>query len=249
MRSLEEIRARTPKREIFHGQAQHAMLVILLISGAVGLLNDNTRIWAYLAIAIAVVHQIMVAVVFRLQLHRNTMVNIFGDRALKVWGTIFLPFMAARPLSIILVGLFDYGSLSGSGSFNFILGIILILPAAWAMHSVLKYFTINRALGGDHFFDEYANLPMVNKGAFKYFPNAMYSIVFTGFWGIALLFDSQNALAVALFYHAYIWVHMYCTEEPDMRIIYGNTPEPFDEPASANVLSGEIMPELKDDQT
>ena len=29
------------------------------------------------------------------------------------------------------------------------------------------------------------------------------------------------ALAVALFQHAYIWVHYYCTEKPDMRRIYG----------------------------
>jgi len=28
-------------------------------------------------------------------------------------------------------------------------------------------------------------------------------------------------LAAALFQHAYIWVHYYCTEEPDMQLIYG----------------------------
>ena len=40
-------------------------------------------------------------------------------------------------------------------------------------------------------------------------------------WGIALVFGSWNALVVALFQHAYIWVHMYCTETPDMRWVYG----------------------------
>ena len=48
----------------------------------------------------------------------------------------------------------------------------------------------------------------------------MYSFVFLGLWGIALLTGSWNALVLALFNHAYIWVHMYCTEDPDMRIIY-----------------------------
>jgi len=29
------------------------------------------------------------------------------------------------------------------------------------------------------------------------------------------------ALAAALFQHACIWVHYYCTEKPDMELIYG----------------------------
>ena len=42
--------------------------------------------------------------------------------------------------------------------------------------------------------------------------------------GIAMLFGYWNALVVAVFQHAYIWVHMYCTEAPDMARIY--TPKP-----------------------
>ena len=64
-------------------------------------------------------------------------------------------------------------------------------------------------------------MPLVNKGIFRYTKNGMYGVVFLGLWGIALLFGSWNALALALFQHAYIWVHMYCTEAPDMRFIYG----------------------------
>jgi len=29
------------------------------------------------------------------------------------------------------------------------------------------------------------------------------------------------AIAVALFQHAYIWVHWYCTEQPDGVVLYG----------------------------
>ncbi|MGE4609893.1 MAG: methyltransferase, partial [Paracoccaceae bacterium] len=97
---------------------------------------------------------------------------------------------------------------------------LLFLLIPWTMHSVLKYFTINRALGGDHFDDKYLNMPMVNEGAFKYSNNAMYTFVFSGMWGIGLMLGSWNAIILALFYHAYIWVHMYCTEDPDMRILY-----------------------------
>jgi protein-S-isoprenylcysteine O-methyltransferase Ste14 len=70
-------------------------------------------------------------------------------------------------------------------------------------------------------------MPLVREGAFKYSSNAMYAFAFLLFWAIAFLTGSQAALAVALFQHAYIWVHMYCTEDPDMRVIYESINEPI----------------------
>lgn len=228
MRSLADIRANTPKTEVFRGQIQHAMIAALLTVGTCSLLRDNggsflgvsTLTWSYITIAIGLIHQSIVAVVFRLQLHFDIMVKLFGDNALKIWAIIFLPFLGARPLLLILVGISDYGSLGGDRTLQLVAGALLVLTIPWGMHSVLKYFTINRALGGDHFYDEYLNMPKVDQGAFKYSPNAMYTFIFSGLWGIALLLGSWNALVLALFYHAYIWVHMYCTEDPDMQILY-----------------------------
>lgn len=228
MRSLVEIRAATSKTEVFRGQVQHAMIAALLTVGACSLLRDNggsflglsTMSWAYTTIAVGLIHQSIVAIVFRLQLHFDIMVRLFGGNALKVWAAIFLPFLIARPLLLVVVGIADYGSLDGDRNMQLITGALLLPLAIWTMHSVMKYFTINRALGGDHFYDEYLNMPLVTEGAFKYTGNAMYTFVFTGMWGIGLLLGSWNALVLALFYHAYIWVHMYCTEDPDMRILY-----------------------------
>ena len=93
------------------------------------------------------------------------------------------------------------------------------------MHSVRKYFGFARALGGDHFFERYRAMPMVREGAFRYSSNAMYAIVFLAFWGLALILNSRAALAVALFQHAYIWVHWYCTEQPDGVVLYGRSQE------------------------
>ena len=132
------------------------------------------------------------------------LVRVFGDKALKYWGIVFLPLLASRPILILCAGLADAGSLSGNRFWQIVVGALLLLPAIYGMHSVLKYFTINRALGGDHFFDEYANMPMVSQGIFKYSSNAMYSFIFLGLWGIALLTGSWNALVLALFNHAYI---------------------------------------------
>ena len=49
----------------------------------------------------------------------------------------------------------------------------------------------------------------------------MYAFAFLGLWSIALLTGSLAALSLALFQHVTIWAHYYCTEEPDMALIYG----------------------------
>ena len=231
MTRLADIRAQSTWGDIFEGQIQHAAIAVLMTVGACALLvspPEAPRLlgltasgWASLSIALALIHQIIVAKVFRLQLHKNIMSRIFGARDMQVWAVIFMPLLAVRPLSLIMIGWADQTGLTEYRNVEIGLGLALIAIAIYGMHSVLVYFTLPRALGGDHFRDSYAEMPLVDKGLFKYTNNGMYGVVFLGLWGIALLFGSWNALVVALFQHAYIWVHMYCTEAPDMRRIYG----------------------------
>jgi hypothetical protein len=56
----------------------------------------------------------------------------------------------------------------------------------------------------------------------------MYKFGFLILWAIALAFLSKAALLVAAFSHAYIWVHFYFTELPDIHKIFG---DPSKEPA------------------
>ncbi|PCH67087.1 MAG: hypothetical protein COC12_11975 [Rhodobacteraceae bacterium] len=231
MTQLSAIRAQSTWRDIIEGQPQQIAIFALMALGAGSLLTttaDAPKIlfltsyqWAVVSIALAGIHQLIVAIGFRLQLHRNWLSNRFGDRDMQVWAAIFMPLLVARPITLILIGWADTVPITGWRGLELALGLALIGVAIWGMHSVLVYFTLPRALGGDHFRDEIANMPMVNKGLFKYTANGMYGVIFLGFWGIALAFGSWNALVVALFQHAFIWVHMYCTEGPDMRRIYG----------------------------
>jgi hypothetical protein len=68
----------------------------------------------------------------------------------------------------LAVGVADYGSLPLPVASALPLGILLLLPAVWTMHSVVKFFGFARALGGDHFFERYRAMPMVRQGAFRY---------------------------------------------------------------------------------
>lgn len=233
MTTLAEIRAKSTWGDVFEGQLQHAAIAVLMAVGACALLKTpenaprllglTSTTWAQTSIALALLHQIIVAKVFRLQLYKNLMTRIFGGLDMKVWAAIFMPLLIARPLSLIMVGWADNSGLTGYPNIEIGVGIALIAVAAYGMHSVLIYFTLPRALGGDHFRDEYLAMEPVEKGLFKYTSNGMYGVVFLGLWGIALLFGSWNALVVALFQHAYIWVHMYCTEAPDLRRMFPGT--------------------------
>lgn len=232
MGRLETIRANASYKDVFKGQLLHVGLIILMGLGATSLLMPglldrtflgwNTRDWAICSIVLAVVHQVIVAIVFRFELYKGMMTYFFQQRALKIWAAIFLPLQIARPITIIIVGWLDTNPISEFRGMERFVGTLLILLAVVTMHSVIKYFTIRRALGADHFDNDVIALPLVTKGMFKYTSNGMYGVVFLGFWGIALAFGSWNALVVAFFQHTYIWVHMYLTEQPDMDRIYGS---------------------------
>lgn len=232
MARIDEIREGSTWGQIFEGQPQHILIAFFLVVGATALLIGDAhppRVlgqtsvgWAVTSIWLAVLNQVIVAIVFRLQLHKGLMTRLFGHRDLAVWSAIFMPLLIARPLTVILTGLADTRAPPGIEALNYIVGALLLALAVWGMHSTLKYFTLRRAVGGDHFREDIRALPKVKGGIFDYTDNGMYGVVFFGLWGIALLLGSWNALIVALFQHAYIWVHMYMTEAPDMRRLYGD---------------------------
>jgi hypothetical protein len=224
-----------PPGHLTRGQLPHLLLLAALLPGVWALgspsldegawLGLGERTWFALAVGIPVVHQLVVAALWRAQLSHSLLTKLFGDRGFVVWGAVFFPFLFARPVTALGLAVADSGSMEFSPVVGWVLGGALLLPAVWTMHSVKTHFGFARALGGDHFFERYRAMPMVRKGAFAWSSNAMYTFVFLGLWGIALIFRSQAALAAALFQHAYIWVHWYCTEQPDGLVLYGMSPD------------------------
>jgi hypothetical protein len=233
--SSDPLTIRVPDGFMWHGQLRHVLMLAVLLPGAWAIagksLGDGSylgvtdEVWFIAALAVPVIQQLAVALLWRAQLCHGLLARAFGDAGFIVWGVIFFPLLVARPLLVAAVGLADAGSLPIPDTVGIAAGSLLLVPALWTMHSVKKHFGFARALGGDHFFERYRAMPMVREGAFKYSSNAMYTFVFFGLWGIALLFRSRAALAVAMFQHAYIWVHWYCTEQPDGVVLYGRSPD------------------------
>lgn len=215
----------------FKRQLWHLLALLLLLpvswSFAAGALEGAAWLgvrdsaWYWLAIGVAVLHQVLVWLGWRGQLGWAVLTRLFGRADLIVWGALFLPLLVGRPLLILCLAMADRGSLALPVSLSLGLGVTLLVPSMYTLWSVARYFGIPRAVGGDHFRSKYRDMPLVTEGAFQWSGNAMYAFGFLGLWSIAFLLGSQAALSVALFQHAYIWVHQFCTEEPDAALIYG----------------------------
>jgi len=216
---------------VFKKQGWHLLFLVILLVGVAALARGDvltgqlwgisTQAWFWIAIAVPVAHQIVVGVVWRGQLYHNWMTNTFGEKGFLVYKVIFTVLFVARPISILLLGIANYGTLACPPALMYGVAVILLIPFVYSMYSVAHYFGIDRAYGIDHFEPEtYRNKTFIKQGMFKYTDNAMYKFGFLILWSIALFTLSKAALLAAVFNHLYIWVHFYFTELPDIRHIY-----------------------------
>ena len=172
----------------------------------------------WIAIAVPIAHQIFVWLAWRLELNSSLISNTIGFR----WYVIlFFILFGGRFVSLLVLAWVDQGSLQLALLPQVIVTIILVLPGIYAMYSVQRYFGMVRASGADHFDSRYREMPFVRAGIFRFTNNGMYVYAFLLFWALAVGFNSAAALIVAVFSHAYIWVHFYATEKPDMDYLYG----------------------------
>ena len=202
------------------GQGLHFGCLILLLA-------MTAMAWQYLgrpfpeafwiAVAFPVVHQIFVWLAWRVELSSAAMSKAIGFRG---YVACFFILFGGRFISLLTLAWVDRGSLNFSWLAQLAITTLLALLGLYAMYSVKRYFGLDRASGADHFDPHYREMPLVKKGIFRFTNNGMYLYAFLLFWAIAVGFNSSSALVVAAFSHAYIWVHFYATEKPDMNFLY-----------------------------
>ena len=218
---------------MFEKQGQHYFLLIVLLLGVYFLATGDvlsgqlwgigTQTWLWIVVATPVLHQIVVVFLWRAELHHHKMTEWFGDKGFLVYKVIFTILFVGRPVTLILLGISNANTLDLNPTISNLIAIILFIPFAYTMYSVVHYFGMDRAYGADHFDPSiYKNKPFVKQGMFKYTNNAMYTFGFLGLWVIGFAFLSKAVLLTAAFNHLYIWVHFYFTELPDIEYIYGN---------------------------
>ncbi len=222
-------------KAIFHNQIWHLLAIFLLVGGLqiavthFGLIRYGslwglqTRIWFWLAILIPILHQIYVWLVWRLELYQQTFTLRYGlSKAFKGYSIGFSLLFVGRLILVIVVAISDRNTLPLQPFLATLLAVIITIPVSYLFYSVKKYFTLERAFGMDHFDRNYSK-KFERRGIFQYADNAMYIFGLMVLYLPGLLFLSQLALIVALFNHLYIWIHYYCTELPDLKVIYAET--------------------------
>ena len=208
--------------EVFDGQQIHLIGLTILLALTYFLWNSMDRpapiiFWA--CVAIPVLHQVFVWISWRVELKNSTVQKTIG---VKAYYVIFFIFLVSRVVSVLVLGWVDSNTLEIPLLLRLTGAIILGFLWLYLVVSVKKYFGFQRAAGADHFSPKYRELPLVKKGIFRFTSNGMYVFGFLIFWAIAMAFQSSACFVVAAFSHAYIWIHYYGTEKPDMDYLYSS---------------------------
>ena len=219
---------------IFEKQWLHALFLTVLLTlmflvssydevRAGQLWGVTTPIWFWLAIGLAIAHQIYVWFCWRIQLHTSWLTRTFGELGFTLYAFGFSLLGIMRVVVVFIVAISNQQTLPANIIALKLVAVILFVPAAYLFYSVKRYFGFKRAFGIDHFDAGYRSMPFERRGIFRFSSNGMYIYGFLLFWVPAFWWASLAATSIAVFNHIYIWVHYFATELPDIKRIYSET--------------------------
>ncbi|UCF98391.1 MAG: hypothetical protein JSV89_02385 [Spirochaetaceae bacterium] len=172
---------------------------------------------------IGVLHQLWVLVFWRLELGFSAISRCFGNSGFTIYSIGFVALLTARLASIVTSAALNGGTLAVSLPIRLILAGIIAILNIWGLYSVLRYFGILRAFGLDHFDPSIRKKGLVKGGAYRYTRNVMYLFVLPVFFAPGLLWGSLAATLLGVFHFFTVWIHYYCTELPDMALLYSES--------------------------
>ena len=163
-------------------------------------------------------HQGYVWLCWRSELCWKTISRTIG---FKAYAVIFIMIMILR-LSGIGLCFADYGSWFTPGWIAWGVSVLIFIPFVYTIYSIKKYFGFMRATGIDHFDPKYRDIPFEKRGIFKWSSNAMYTFAIPVFFGFAFSSGSKAMFIFAAYSFIGAWLHYFCTEKEDFKVIYGN---------------------------
>jgi len=201
-------------------------IILFYIGAQLVDLNGNTNTflgisalsWFMIGMSVPIIHQAYVWICWRSELCWQSISKTIG---FKAYAIIFFILGLSR-FSAIVLCFVDYGSLYKPGILAWVISIILFIPGIYTMFSVKKYFGFLRAAGADHFDPKYRDMPFEKRGIFKWSPNAMYVFAIGIPFAFAVATGSQSMFVIAIYTYISVWLHYFCTEKEDCKIIYGN---------------------------
>ena len=199
----------------------------LLLYGGRRLSNDahifagfSALQWMAVSWLLAGVFQFWIAFFWRLELYGKHISRRLGPAGFIVFRIGFVILGAARFLMLVPVALSTRNTMDLPDYLRFFLIIVSTPGIVWAAYGALFQFGFKRATGADHFDPAYRTAALESSGIFKHMRNPMYAIVLLVLYHPGLLWQSAPGLLLAAAHHAFVWVHYFCTEKPDLTEIY-----------------------------
>ena len=181
-------------------------------------LGISAKSWFLFSMATPLLHQGYVWLCWRSELCWKAISRTIG---FKAYAIIFIMIMILR-LSGIGLCFADYGSWFTPGLIAWTISVLIFIPFIYTIYSIKKYFGFMRATGIDHFDPNYKNIPFEKRGIFKWSSNAMYTFAIPVFFGFAFSVGSKAMFIFATYSFIGAWLHYFCTEKEDFKVIYGS---------------------------
>ena len=160
--------------QLWHLLALIALLLVIrlclvnypdILSGS--LWSIGTSSWFWLAIAVPIVHQIYVWLIWRLELYHGTFTKRCGlKRAFTAYAIGFSILFVGRLIAIVILAVSNRETLAIASGIAYVLAALIAPLVVYLFYSVKLYFTIERAYGIDHFDKEYCK-PFEKQGIFR----------------------------------------------------------------------------------
>jgi len=179
----------------------------------------SVKNWFLFSMTTPLLHQGYVWLCWRSELCWKTISTTIG---FKAYAVIFIIIMISRLFSIGLC-FADYSSWFNPGWIVWTISVLIFIPFIYTIYSIKKYFGFMRATGIDHFDPNYKNIPFEKRGIFKWTSNAMYTFATAVFFGFAISAGSKAMFVFAAYTYIGGWLHYFCTEKEDFKVIYGNS--------------------------
>lgn len=181
----------------------------------------SVRIWVASSWILAGLSQAWMAAFWRLELHGGAVSARLGDLGFPLLRAGYAVLFPLRFLPLIPISL----ATAGTGSLSPTTRITLVVASTplilWTVRDALVHFGLDRLSGSDHFFPEDRGGRKETRGIHRYLANAMYTVGTLALFHPGLVTGSTLGLWVAAFHYAFVWVHYWCTEAPDLEILYG----------------------------
>ena len=181
-------------------------------------LEISSKNWFLFAMTTPLLHQSYVWLCWRSELCWKTISRTIG---FKAYAVIFIIIIILR-LSGIGLCFADYGSWFTPGWIAWGVSVLIFIPFVYTIYSVKKYFGFMRATGIDHFDPKYRDMPFEKRGIFKWSSNAMYTFAVPVMFAFAVSAGSKATFIFAAYTVIGAWLHYFCTEREDFKVIYGS---------------------------